>query len=282
MTILAIDDEPIMLLHLKQELEKVFPNAEILTFEECNEVLTFLETHKGCRLGYAFLDIKLRGMLGIELAKCIKDYCPQTRILFCTAYSIYALEAYEIHALGYLMKPVTAEKLQTAVQQIEAQLGTLPEKEPPAENKLVIHTFGSFEVLYNGTPLVFEREKAKELLALLIDRQGLSLTNGEIEAILWEETPSPHYLHTLLHSLRKTLRSIGYEDLLIRTRNHTSIDVSKVQCDLYEFLKGDASAINSYAGEYMSNYSWAELTNARLYGGKVSDFVLAAQTPGQS
>ena len=116
-----------------------------------------------------------------------------------------------------------------------------------------------------------------ELLALLIDRQGLSMTNGEIEAFLWEELHSPQYLQTLFYSLRKTLRGIGFEDLLIRTRNHTSIDVSKLHCDLYEFLKGSADAVNSYAGEYMNNYSWAELTNARLYNGTFSDFVLAAQ-----
>lgn len=42
-------------------------------------------------------------------------------------------------------------------------------------------------------------------------------------------------------------------------------------------MKGSADAVNSYAGEYMNNYSWAELTNARLYNGTFSDFVLAAQ-----
>ena len=211
-------------------------------------------------------------MLGLELAKRIKEHCPQTRILFCTAYTVYALEAYEIHALGYLMKPVTAEKLREAVQHIEAQLGPLPEEHAPDHSQL----------LYNGAPLIFEREKAKELLALLIDRQGLSMTNGEIEAVLWENPPSPHYLHTLFHSLRKTLHGIGQDNVLIRTRNHTSIDVNQVQCDLYAFLKGDADAVNSYAGEYMSNYSWAELTNARLYTGNFSDFVLAAQTPART
>ena len=61
----------------------------------------------------------------------------------------------------------------------------------------MVHTFGNFEVLHNGTPLVFEREKAKELLALLIDRQGLSMTNGEIEAFLWEELHSPQYLPSI-------------------------------------------------------------------------------------
>lgn len=161
MTILAIDDEPVMLAHLETELRKVFPKADIVTFDECDEVLAFLETPQSCSLHYAFMDIKLRGMLGIELAKRIKDQCPQTRILFCTAYSYYALEAYQLHALGYLMKPVDADKLREAVSQIEAQLGTFPEDGTETPGKLVVHTFGNFEVLYNGTPLVFEREKAR-------------------------------------------------------------------------------------------------------------------------
>lgn len=275
MTILAIDDEPTMLLHLKQELKKVFPNEEIIAFDECDEALKFLETPPEHLPQYAFLDIKLRGGLGIEVARRIRACCPQTRIIFCTAYSTYALEAYNIPALGYLMKPINAQNLQESVQKIEDQLGA-PAEDEPAAPKLVVHTFGSFEVLYNGAPLVFEREKAKELLALLVDRQGLSMTNGEIEAILWEDTPSPQYLQTLFHSLRKTLHSIGCDDVLVRSRNHTSIDVTKIQCDLYEFLQGGDTA-NSYAGEYMNNYIWAELTNGRLYNGNYSDFLLAAQ-----
>jgi len=82
MTILAIDDERTMLLHLKSELEKVFPHAELLTFDECDEVLTYLDAPQSRAPQYAFLDIKLRGMLGIELARRIREHCPQTRIIF--------------------------------------------------------------------------------------------------------------------------------------------------------------------------------------------------------
>ena len=95
--------------------------ADIVTFDECDEVLAFLETPQSRSLHYAFMDIKLRGMLGIELAKRIKDQCPQTRILFCTAYSYYALEAYQLHALGYLMKPVETERLEHALDKVIAR-----------------------------------------------------------------------------------------------------------------------------------------------------------------
>ena len=64
MTILAIDDEPVMLVHLETELRKVFPKADIVTFDECDEVLAFLETPQSRSLHYAFMDIKLRGFVG--------------------------------------------------------------------------------------------------------------------------------------------------------------------------------------------------------------------------
>ena len=274
MTILAVDDEPMMLQQLERELRKVFPQAEILAFDDCDDVLNWLDKTHGTDLRYAFLDMKLRGMLGTELALRIRNYNPQARIFFCTAYSAYALEAYTIQALGYLVKPITAEKLRNAVLQIEAQIG-IP---CPCGGKLTVHTFGNFEVLYNGVPLTWEREKSKELFALLIDRQGMPMTNGEIISVLWEKKPSDEYLHTLLYSLRTTLETVGCGDVLVRSRNHSRVDVTKVQCDLYDFLRGYVSAVHSYTGEYMTNYSWAESTNAKLYAGQISDFLLAAQS----
>ena len=68
----------------------------------------------------------------------------------------------------------------------------------------------------------------------------------------------------LFRSLKKTLKQLGASELLIKTWNHLALDVSKVKCDVYDFYHGDASAVNAYRGEYMSNYSWAEMTNADL------------------
>ena len=55
------------------------------------------------------------------------------------------------------------------------------------------------------------------------------------------------------------------EDILIKKWNYLALDTKKVDCDYYRFLKGDIDAINTFHGEYMSNYSWAELTTAFLH-----------------
>lgn len=263
MLILAVDDETLMLKALMDVLKQVFPDEayHIVGFEDTEEVLNFLQTYEGS-FPYAFLDIRLRGMLGIELAKEIKEIHPETRIIFCSAYTEYAMDAFSVHAIGYLLKPITEEKVRQSLRQIDMMLSKEPE---PERNKLLVQTFGHFEAFCDGRPLPWERSKAKELLAFLVDQRGASATNAEIALILWEDDSKVRSVQTIISSLRKTLRRVGMGDVLVRARNRTSINVKKIKCDLYEYLAGDSLAINAYQGEYMSNYSWAEFTNASLY-----------------
>ena len=130
-----------------------------------------------------------------------------------------------------------------------------------------MQTFGNFEVFVKNKPINFEREKAKELLAYLVDRHGASVTTREIASVLWEDIPYDIKLKnrvtTTVTSLKKSLRLYGIEEILIKSWNHLSIDVSKIKCDAYDFEKGDISAINSFHGEYLSNYSWSEFTTGK-------------------
>ena len=61
-----------------------------------------------------------------------------------------------------------------------------------------------------------------------------------------------------------TLEDAGVRGLLVRGRSTLAIDTSKVECDCYNFLRGDRSTISSYRGEYMTQYSWAEVTRSAL------------------
>ena len=121
MQILAVDDEKLELSALMRALTEVFPGETINGFQKTGEVKEFL---KKCQEGnhavdYAFLDIKLRGITGIELAKQIKLMFPETKIIFCTAYSEYALEAYRVYAMGYLLKPVKAEDIRNTLRNMD-------------------------------------------------------------------------------------------------------------------------------------------------------------------
>lgn len=90
MNIIAVDDEQLLLYELLNELEKVFPDADLIGFDEGEDALEHIEKMKG-HLDYAFLDIKLRGMTGIQLAKQIKDRKQKTRDQDHILYGIFRL-----------------------------------------------------------------------------------------------------------------------------------------------------------------------------------------------
>ena len=143
------------------------------------------------------------------------------------------------------------------------QILTKPSKKPGVVVR--VQTFGEFEVFVNNKPLVWERKKARELMAYLVDKRGAAATTAEIALTLWDDDSKIRSVQTIISSLRKTLRKAGVTDVLVKSRNRTAVDVSKICCDLYEFIDGNVAAVNAYRGEYMSNYSWAEFTNGHLY-----------------
>ena len=262
MYVLAVDDERIMLKELTTELEQVFPCANIQGFlnpEEAERWAVQL-AQDWKTLSYAFLDIRMRGMSGIELARRLKILHPATVLIFCTAYTEYAFDAIGMYAKGYLMKPISAADI---VRTLDEMVYDWRKSLEVQKQNFWIKTFGNFEVFVDGHPLVFEREKAKEMLAYLVDRAGASVTTEQLAVVLWEDRPYDrtlkNYVSTILGSLRRTLREVGKEDILIKTRNHLSVDPEKIKCDAYDYEKGIVSAVNSFRGEYMVNYSWAYL-----------------------
>ena len=85
---------------------------------------------------------------------------------------------------------------------------------------------------------------------------------------MWEAdidmTRAKHRLRNLVSDLNGTLESVGMGDVLIRRRNQLAVNMDRLDCDYYRMLDGDTSAENSFRGEYMEQYSWAEPTKGRL------------------
>ena len=263
MYILALDDERYALDALASELKLVFPEADIREEMKASSAIAWAkELAEGSKeLSYAFLDIQMRGTNGLEVAKQLKKLHPGMILIFCSAHSQYAIDAFGLYAKGYLLKPVLAKDIERVLNEMVGGWRQQVDTDP---RQLRIQTFGNFAVFVNDTAVSFEREKAKELLAYLVDRHGSPVTTEQIAMTLWEHEVYDRKLKnrttTIISSLRSTLREIGMEEILIKTWNHLALDISKVRCDAYDFEKGDVYAINSFRGEYMVNYSWAELT----------------------
>lgn len=255
MLFLAVDDEPYGLKDLEEALECASPGCEIAGFLNAAKGLEFASSHE---VDVAFLDIELGDTDGLTLAKQLKDIQPGIRIIFVTAYKKYALDAFAVHATGYLLKPVQEDDIRRELTFIYGGAPAFSEKQ------VYVQTFGGFEIVVGGHALVFKRAKAKELFALLVDRRGASVTTREACAVLWEDgwysRERKNYFHTVLADLRATLKEAGIEAVLVKTHNSIAVETSLLECDSYQFLKGDPVAVNSYRRDYMPSYSWAEFS----------------------
>jgi len=74
------------------------------------------------------------------------------------------------------------------------------------------------------------------------------------------------YYQMIAADMRKAFGRAGVGNIIRRSYNNIAIDTSMIDCDYYRFLDGDVKAINSYCGEFMINYSWAEFSGSRLNG----------------
>lgn len=207
----------------------------------------------GCDL--AFLDIEMRGVNGITLAKRFQKINPRVNIIFVTGYGDYTGEAFSLYASAYIMKPVTSEKVKKALETL--RYGSAFE-----EGRVKAVTFGNFEVYFKGEPIKFKYKKTKELLAYLIDRRGALCTNNDIIAVIWEDDDfgmdRQDYLKKLKQDLSKTFSELGVEDIIIKQRGQIGINPKKIECDYFKYLEGDSTIMNSYQGEYMAQYGWSE------------------------
>lgn len=257
LSIAMLDDDDFSLKELKSAVSEAEPKAEIITFNNVLSVMQYFDN--SFKPDYIFIDIDMPDIDGRVLAKKIRFISPRTKMVFITENPSYAAEAYSIRANGFIVKPVTKEVISDEID----YLNTIW---PVSRNskRIRAQTFGNFDVFIDEKPLKFRYGKTKELLAWLIDRRGARSSTLELCAILWEDAPvstsMKNQCRNLVSDLKHTLERYGCEDLIIRNGSEICIDTSRIDCDLYRYLNGDNGAAGSFCGEYMSQFSWAEVT----------------------
>ena len=267
MLIFVVDDEPIILKASQQVVQKAYPEADVRAFGLARHALQAIQEDK-LFPDVIFCDIEMPGMTGLEFAVEIKTVSPKSKLIFVTGYSEYALEAFQVHAHGYILKPMTADRV---LEECGRLITETPSPEPAQrkeDGRLQVRCFGYFEVFWKGKPLMFSRRQTKELFAYLVDRRGDACTAEEIAATLWEDEDNLKNLKAririLISDLRQTLNEIGQEKVLIRRSGRVAVYTDLLDCDYIRMLSGDIDAINSFSGEYMLQYSWAEMTSGQL------------------
>ena len=113
------EDEALLRQSLLEQLAKAWPQLEIVA--ACEDGASAVEALAEHTPDVAFLDIRMPGLTGLEVAALAAEASPRTRIVFVTASDQYAIDAFERGALDYLLKPVKPERLDATVARLQAQ-----------------------------------------------------------------------------------------------------------------------------------------------------------------
>ena len=113
--IILVDDRKLILTGGLTLLKEVMPNAAVMGFTEADEAIEYAKKN---RVALAFLDIELRKTTGLELCRALLDINPRTNVVYLTAYSNYALDAWSTGASGFMLKPITPEGIREQLENL--------------------------------------------------------------------------------------------------------------------------------------------------------------------
>lgn len=258
MNLLYVDDEQAAIQKFKTIVTKLTDVNQVDFFTSSTLALDFV---KGHLVDIAFLDIEMPNMDGFALTRELHKIDPNIKIVFVTAYSNYALDAFGIDAMGYLLKPYSTAQFQRQIEKAKL-IKPIPLK------KVFMQTLPSFEVFIDDEIFAIKSAKAKELLALLVDRNGAGVTAGEAISCLWEDRANDDATGSLYRMTYKRLRAIladgGIEFILSPGHALRAVNPDMYDSDYKKLLQGDTTILKAFDGSYMMQYSWAEDTAGRL------------------
>ena len=229
------------------------------SFTNQEEAAAFLSK---TQVDVVFLDIEMPGKSGMAFAQDIQDIHGDIDIVFLTAYKEYAAEAFEMEATDYIVKPISAVRLENTIQR-------LCEKQAKRQvrSKPKITCFGAFSVEVDGQMLIWKHRRVKELLAYLVHRGGVPASWEQIAEALWFDLDfekAHANLHTTMYRLRKHLAEAGIAHILDGQRDNYRIKPEEVDCDYYVYK--DTGKMPPLSERYFEEdgYFWAAERAARI------------------
>ncbi|OQB12077.1 MAG: Transcriptional regulatory protein YehT [Firmicutes bacterium ADurb.Bin193] len=187
----------------------------------------------------AFVDIEMPEIDGLTLAERLLEINPSLQIVFITAYSQYAVQAFEINALDYVMKPVVRERFIKMAEKVRKTVRT----EKTIAQNIHIQCFGGFNVKIDNTPVKWERAKAEELFAYLLTNRNKEIYKDVIIDNLWPEYEPAKalvILQTSVCRLRNIFSRCRDKVSLEYSGGKYSLEIKACDCDLFyteDFLK---------------------------------------------
>ncbi|AOM84068.1 response regulator [Salisediminibacterium beveridgei] len=277
MRVMTVDDEVLALDYIENLLMRT---DEVTTIERTQDPVTALEKIAQDHYDVVFLDIEMPGMNGLVMADQLTETSPATDIVFVTAHREYAIEAFELEAMDYLVKPVRFDRLKKTIERLvrnkrkEVSLnisGTTIEIS-------IQHAIKITDENNNEHELNWRTAKARELFLYLLHHQNKTVSKAEIVEMIWSGVSvqkAYSQLYTAVYHIRKTLSPFHEHLQLINVDEGYRLKVEKTNVDIFEWKKvlleteeyianGSSKTIETkleqYDGDYLaySDLVWPE------------------------
>lgn len=248
--VILIDDES----HALRELEYFLGRyPEFRVVGAFTHPLKALEAMKNLKPACMFLDIHMPMLGGIDFASRLLDEDASVDVVFVTAYDHHALDAFEVSAMDYLLKPIDAKRFDRTIhrlirKQVEREQRSRKQQRPdPTDRRLWIQCLGTFQIRWEGEdPVTWRTRKDRELIAFLLHHEGTVLSKEKIVEALWpDEDPdvSANRLYRGIYALRKSLEAHGIhrEHLCIRGKYSLNLRNAVLDTALFEDNGGSQS-----------------------------------------
>lgn len=282
MRIVLVDDEPLALKYFSKQLLKL-DNIEIVG--KCMDGKEALQVTDQVKPDVVFLDIQMSEMDGIETAELLMERHPHLQIIFVTAFEEYAVKAFELNAVDYLLKPVKLDRLQVSMERIKKRISKIHAEDASENSITLIQCFKNLH-LHNDVfvNIPWRTNKALELFSYLLHHRKANVLKEQIIDVLWPDIePKKAFvqLYGTIYQIRKLLTDLSSSIEILNSSSgyllqlhETPIDIERWE-SLLQQLPGQVTdesmnayidCVQMYKGDYLADhgYLWAEAERERL------------------
>jgi two-component system, LytTR family, response regulator len=242
-----------------------------------------------------FLDINMPGVNGLELALNIMNNSTKTNVVFITAYDKYAIEAFELNAIDYILKPFRKERLHRTIEKVLKTIDESKEFDNSSSTIPYVKLFGGVEVIASNSSIKWNTIKVKEIFAYLLLNRSVKISRDILIDTIFPQVDNDRakkYLNTCIYLIRKNIKEYNLEEFfnLDLHNNNYTFSAMNIKIDFEDFkakaneanknnnLKLMKQALNMYDDNFLKDIDsiWAieEQENVELfYDSQLESFV---------
>jgi two-component SAPR family response regulator len=266
MKVMLVDDDKAMLIAMRRLLSQIGGVTWTGSFQSGADALEWISSGEA---DLALVDIQMNGEDGIALAKKMKAVRRRLKIVFVTSHRDFALDAFELGAFDYIVKPVTLERLQQTFHRIAEESESAASGETAA--CLKVNVLGSMTASSGRGDVKWMSSKSAELFAYLLMHRDKGAARDRILDDLFDgmhRRNAEVYLNTVVYQLRKTLKLHGLDHAVSSLNDRYKLQPDAVRADVMEFEDGVAAIGEVNESNYKQAVALDKLYAGDLFGEK--------------